>query len=391
MQNQRAVQIIPDDSSNSGREINVDFLVKNKSYKIFFRSYGEPILTENYESFVATALLPAMKVGTNQLIAKGEISPKFVSALSTIQDIYRVWNPSFHRVGLDNIKSVPKASKTEQRVGTFFSGGVDSFYTFLKHKDEITDLILVHGLDMKLHDRTLRDKTSEKLREVALNFGKNLIEIETNIRELLDRYVGWRNFGHGASLAAIGHLLFPHFQRIFIPASHTYAELFPCGTHPVLDPLWSSESLEFVHDGCEATRVKKIALIAQYDIALQSLRVCWKNPNSSYNCGRCEKCLMTMVALKANNALSRCTTFEETLDVKNISKLISDNANTRPFIKENLKALQQNKTDPKLEKALQKILNESQLSRKFRKRFQPFISRLKYRLKSKLSIFTKKA
>ncbi|WP_071516051.1 hypothetical protein [Geitlerinema sp. PCC 9228] len=389
MQNQQTLQILPDDSNNSSREINVDFLVNNKSYKIFFRSYREPILTENYEAFVATGLLPAMKVGTNQLIAKGEISAKFLSNLSTIQDIYCVWNPAFHRVDVENIKSVSKPAATEPRVGTFFSGGVDSFYTFLKRQSEITDLILVHGLDMQLQDCTLREKTSEKLREVAANFGKNLIEIETNIRELLNRYVDWRDFGHGATLAAIGHLLFPHFQRIFIPASHTYAELFPCGTHLVLDPLWSSESLEFVHDGCEATRVEKIALIAKYDIALQSLRVCWRNPNSSYNCGRCEKCLMTMVALKANNALSRCTTFEETLNIKHISKLISDNANTRPFIQENLQALRTNKTDLQLEKALQSLLNEPMFSRKMRRSWRTFTAKLQSKL-AKLLLIAKR-
>jgi predicted PP-loop superfamily ATPase len=389
MQNQQTLQILPDDSNNSSREINVDFLVNNKSYKIFFRSYREPILTGNYEAFVATGLLPAMKVGTNQLIAKGEISAKFLSNLSTIQDIYCVWNPAFHRVDVENIKSVSKPAATEPRVGTFFSGGVDSFYTFLKRQSEITDLILVHGLDMQLQDRTLREKTSEKLREVAANFGKNLIEIETNIRELLNRYVDWRDFGHGATLAAIGHLLFPHFQRIFIPASHTYAELFPCGTHLVLDPLWSSESLEFVHDGCEATRVEKIALIAKYDIALQSLRVCWRNPNSSYNCGRCEKCLMTMVALKANNALSRCTTFEETLNIKHISKLISDNANTRPFIQENLQALRTNKTDLQLEKALQSLLNEPIFSRKMRRSWRTFTAKLQSKL-AKLLLIAKR-
>jgi predicted PP-loop superfamily ATPase len=389
MQNQQTLQILPDDSNNSSREINVDFLVNNKSYKIFFRSYREPILTGNYEAFVATGLLPAMKVGTNQLIAKGEISAKFLSNLSTIQDIYCVWNPAFHRVDVENIKSVSKPAATEPRVGTFFSGGVDSFYTFLKRQSEITDLILVHGLDMQLQDRTLREKTSEKLREVAANFGKNLIEIETNIRELLNRYVDWRDFGHGATLAAIGHLLFPHFQRIFIPASHTYAELFPCGTHLVLDPLWSSESLEFVHDGCEATRVEKIALIAKYDIALQSLRVCWRNPNSSYNCGRCEKCLMTMVALKANNALSRCTTFEETLNIKHISKLISDNANTRPFIQENLQALRTNKTDLQLEKALQSLLNEPMFSRKMRRSWRTFTAKLQSKL-AKLLLIAKR-
>ena len=40
----------------------------------------------------------------------------------------------------------------------------------------------------------------------------------------------------------------------------TYAHLGPLGSHPLLDPLWSSEDVELVHDGCEATRLDKLAL-----------------------------------------------------------------------------------------------------------------------------------
>jgi hypothetical protein len=280
-----------------------------------------------------------MKAGGGQLIAEGEVSQKFLSALATIQDIYCVWDASLHRTEIENVIPIPRTSSTENRVGVFFSGGVDSFYTFLKHQDEITDLIFVHGLDIRLNDTILREKASNKIREVALKFGKNFIEIETNIREILDSYVDWY-LAHGAALAAIGHLLFPTFRRIYIASTHTYANLHPCGTHPVLDHLWSSESLEFVHDGCEATRVKKVSLISRYEIALQSLRVCWKNPNSSYNCGRCEKCLRTMINLKVNNA--HCTTFDNELDLKRVSKITADNENIRLLIliRENMDALE---------------------------------------------------
>jgi len=373
--NQR-MRIVPAETIGQGHSIEAEFHLRDRKHKIFFRSIGDAVLSGNLESFLASAILPCMRLGGGSLLAEGEVSQKFITALSTIQDIYAMWDPSLYRTVIKNAVPIARAGSTEKRVGTFFSGGVDSFYTFLRHKNEITDLIFVHGFDIRLKDAKLREKTSKKIREIALSFGKNVIEIETNLREMFDSYVKWGLLGHGAALAAIGHLLFPMFCRIYIPATHTYAELFRWGSHPILDYLWSSECLEFVHDGCEATRVKKVSLISRYDIALRSLRVCFKNPNSSYNCGRCEKCLRTMINLKVNNALSRCSTFDEELDLRRVSKITAKDENTRAFIRENLDALEQYQGNDELTEVLRKVLNKPQWPRKIERRLKAKVKNL---------------
>lgn len=367
------MRIFTPETINKSHSVEVEYLVNNQRHKVFYRTNGGALLSGNCESFLAGGILPCMKVGGGQLIAEGEISQKLFSASSTIQDIYCSWDTSLHRAKITNVIPLSRSKLIKNRVGTFFSGGVDSFYTLLKHQDEITDLIFVHGLDIRLNDISLREKASKQIREAAASFGKNVIEIETNIREFLDSFVDWGLLGHGAALAAIGHLLCSTFHRIYIPATHTYAELFPWGSHPVLDPLWSSESLQFTHDGCEATRVEKVSLIAKYDIALRTLRVCWENPNSSYNCGRCEKCLRTMINLKVNNALDRCTTFDKELNIKNVLKINTEEESVRAFIKENLNALKDSGANGELERALQKVLNKSRLSHKIKRRLRALV------------------
>jgi hypothetical protein len=357
-------------SSEQGHLIEVEFQVKTKRYQVYFRS-NETVLSENLESFIACALLPCMKAGGGALISKGEVSQQFIASLSTIQDIYCSWNTLLHRVEFRHIMPRPKIRSQEERVGAFFSGGLDSFYTFLKHQDEIEDLIFVHGLDIRLGDTSLRRRTSEMIHKVVSSFGKNVIEIETNIRSFLDSYVNW-GLTHGATLSAIGHLLFPPLSRIYIPATHTYAELLPWGSHPLLDPLWSSETLQFVHDGCEATRIDKAALLSKYDIALQSLRVCWKNPHGAYNCGQCEKCLRTMLNLFVVGALERCTTFDAPLKFKRILALDVTDENTRAFIQQNLKALENIHDDQKV-KALRAVLNRPQWLTKTKKRLHSHV------------------
>jgi hypothetical protein len=363
--NNNTVDLLPTDESREGQSIEFECRINEKKYRLFFRC-TEAVLSGNVESFLAGTILPSMKSGGGNLAVDGEVSRIFLASLSTIQDIYCLWDESLQRVNIQKALAIQRIPSTKKRVGVFFSGGVDSFYTFLKHQDEITDLIFVHGLDIKLTDTPLLSKASKKIREVASAFGVNIIEVETNIRELLDSYVDWGFLGHGATLAAIGHLLYPDFHRIYIAATHTYADLFPWGSHPVLDHLWSSEVLEFVHDGCEATRVKKVALISKHDIALHTLRVCWKNPNSAYNCGQCEKCLRTMVNLKVNDALDRCTTFDCGLDLKRVSKIDIKDENTRSFVRENLKQLEKRQDNEELRKALRTALNRQHWPRKIK-------------------------
>jgi len=282
-------------------------------------------------------------------------SDKLLTGLATIQAIYRTWDPTLTSVDTPGVTRAVREPQGE-RVAAFFSGGVDSFYTLLQNEAEITDLVFVHGLDIPLDAHELRQKSADHVQRVARDFGKGVIEIETNIRRLLDEFVPWGVFGHGSALAAIAHQLDRRVKRILIPASYTYAHLFPWGTHPVLDPHWGSEALTFVHDGCEATRVAKVGRIAASGIALDRLRVCYKNPNGAYNCGECEKCVRTMINLQVNGALERCPAFATPLKLKNVRKMDARRESTRAFVSENLQALRTAGGSGELEVALDQVL-----------------------------------
>ena len=103
--------------------------------------------------------------------------------------------------------------------------------------------------------------------------------------------------------------------------------------------------------GGEATRIDKAALIAKSDAALNFLRVFFEGPHRPYNCGRCEKCIRTMINLHIAGALARCTTFENQLDTKYIEKMMIYNHGVRILIEENLKALENRPEDRKPYKA----------------------------------------
>lgn len=341
--------------------------IQNKSapQEIYFKSKYPIVISAEVEATIT--LLPAMQQGIPKVFLEAELDANFKDGQYTVQNIYKSWHENFTQVNFQHNKatSLPVTSSSETKIkpqtskrhGMFFSGGMDSFYSFLKHHNKITDLIFVHGYDIKLSDYELRAKTSAQLHRVAEQNNVNLIEIETNLRDYLDKYVSWGELGHGAALISIGHLLSKEFESITIPSSYHYGNLFPWGTHPLLDPQWSSSSLAFIHDGCEAKRIDKAKLIATNNLALESLRVCWRNPDSAYNCCKCEKCIRTMINLEIYDALERSAAFPDKLTFEKVRAMPINSHSAREFVLENLKALAQFPEKAELSEALTYAFN----------------------------------
>jgi hypothetical protein len=183
-------------------------------------------------------------------------------------------------------------------------------------------------------------------------------EVKTNLRSFTERRIPYQQI-FGPALAGVGHVLSKHFRKIYIAASEPYSHLIPDGSHPLMDPLWNTEALEFVHDGCEADRMAKVALLATSEVALQALRVCWKNTDGAYNCGRCEKCQRTMIQLHAAGALERCATFTVPLDLRRVARMPIPGLSSRIFAEDNLRYLESRPEFRRLSKALRKALKRS--------------------------------
>jgi hypothetical protein len=343
--------------------------VNEKSHQLKFRVSEGPI-AKGSEPFLAAALFPAMKIG-QPLQVSGTISPKLLTATQTIQEIWHRWFPEYRKIPVQAETGLSDEERQSAEVGAFFSGGVDSFYTLLKHKDEITKIILMHGFDIVLDKTPLRARISKEIYRLARELKKPLIEVETNIFEFANQYDYHRNL-----LPSIGLLLAPQFRKIYIASNVPYNHTFPDSVHPLLDPLWSTEILTFVHDGCEADRIEKIAHISQFDIAIESLRVCFENRDDSYNCGKCEKCLRTMLALRALGIMDRCKTFDQKLDAEAVSHM-KIREQLLPFAEENLRALESSGNNPELAEALRSCIKNykyRELSRLINGNFGEFLA-----------------
>lgn len=354
---------IPNIQSNTRNDMSneVQLTLEGIETPIFFRSSYDLSLNDNVR--LISNLFPCMAKSID-LPAGNNTSSKLLNNLEDIQDILTSWEPALSRVKLHQCEALTTNDRETTGVATFFSGGLDSFYTLVKHKPEITHLIFVHGFDIALTNKKLLKASSDNIKRIAERFGIEVIEVETNLGDAYKSFMKWQ-LAHGAALATIGHLLSNHLSKIYIPSTFTYNDLFPWGSHPILDQLWGTEKLVFKNDGGESTRINKAKLVATEDVALETLRVCYKQVDGKYNCGKCEKCIRTLLNFTAIGSGDKLKSFPNKLTPKMIRKIRMRNEGGHAFILENLNALKSNNGDQKLIKALNFAIVRSRISNFF--------------------------
>lgn len=131
-------------------------------FDLFMRATRGPLAT-GAEPFVHVGLFAAMRLGV-PLHIEGALPVDFLRRLDDIQDILSAWHPTLRKAHID-VEQIEDgvSAPAGAGVGSFFSGGVDSSYTALKHGAELTDLTLVRGFDMPLSDQPLWDVVAPRL------------------------------------------------------------------------------------------------------------------------------------------------------------------------------------------------------------------------------------
>lgn len=286
------------------------------------------------DSMLPVGLMLAMSKGT-ELELNAPVSAKLLRNSETVQDIYQSWFPKkMQRITIRaaerNYRPLQKADLTLST----FTGGVDAFFTLDKHFDSITSLLYVYGFDMPLRDKELRAQMSRHLNDAAEHAGKTLIEGASNLRRFLNPHLSWSKMSHGATLSSFATLLTSHHHRFYFPASYSYADHYPWGSHPLVDPLWSTENLTIIHDGAEASRVQKTRRIAHNVSAQKHLRICFQR-RGEYNCGQCSKCIRTKIALKLEGKLEQFETLDHEIDLDHLKQLGIRSKSDLIFAREN--------------------------------------------------------
>ena len=263
--------------------------------------------------FVCAAVLLAMRL-SEDLDVRAPVSAPLLASAPRIVDLYSSWDPRLYRTRVAaeaGHDPVPRATG----VGSFLSRGVDSLYSAAVPRGlpgPLTHLVFCDRLEPG-HSPPTRAEEMRLAGEAAAALGLPLVVLETNLRELSDPIVGdWEDMA-GAGLAMLATALGGGIGHAVIPSSDGPMTIGPCGTSPLLDPLFSTAEVEIVHD-TPVTRMNKVRWLARErrDL-LPLLKVCFQEDRPD-NCGRCSKCVLTMLCLEAVGALGEATGFPSEVD-----------------------------------------------------------------------------
>ncbi len=260
--------------------------------------------------FLLAFLVPAMSAGT-PLELNLPIDAVTLNNLMEWQEAMVSWFPQ-------TLKVIPIHAPTDtspEALGrpsalTAFSGGVDSNFTARRHTQasnppmfRATQLqagLMVHGFDIPLNQPTVFESALARSRTMLEAFSLKTYYMRTNLRSL-EKVPGcdWEKNAHGIWLAAALSCYEPWFGQVLIPSTYPYPVLrFPWASNPATDPLFSSATTAYWHDGTANSKLMKVQAIAGVPAVQQHIRVCWEGEQLDRNCGKCFKCIATQICFQ---------------------------------------------------------------------------------------------
>ena len=297
------------------------------------------------------------------LRVEGAVSERLLAATRRVMEILHGWCRDYRPVPIE-ADEVRPSETGGRRVATFFSAGVDSFYTALvcggadvPEDRRVSTLIYIEGFDTPVSDTVAHEAALAGVSAAAGELGKELLRVGTNLRLATRRLCDWHYY-HGSLLAAAALGAAGAFRRVYFPSTYSTRAPLPHGSHPDLDPLWSTEALEFVHHGAEMLRTEKvISRISRSPTALKYLRFCNRDHPGQYNCGHCVVCVRTRINLAIAGVLDQCQTVSGPLDYREITRMQFEGVGGRLLAQDNLQAAIARGADPRLIEAIRFTLS----------------------------------
>ncbi len=276
------------------------------------------------ESFVLAAVPIAQHAGEERVFIDDEVCPLLVERLKGAQLLQSQWH------------GIPRPCRIEARAftplmpsrggaGVLLSGGADSLFTLLHNHDRFpvghprryTHGLLINGFDLDVPNlaggHTIFDRFLPQLQPVAVEMGITLLPVWNNARAIDPSLGLYEKFHFGALLSSAAHVFTGAIARFGISSDNTWEYLGHRGSHPLLMSTFTSSALDCDYEGASISRMDKIRRLVQSDAMMRILRVCYtvgQIPEGQLNCGRCRKCVITLMEILAAGGLDRALSFD---------------------------------------------------------------------------------
>jgi len=266
----------------------------------------------------------------------GSVSRKALRNVQIFQEAWACMLPEeYHICELRPLKIAapsPLVGIKKDRSVSAFSSGLDATFLAIRQSRSeswsypLRSCVMVQGFDVHFDNDGDFERLARRVEPFLNSIKLKCYHVKTNIRkyELQD----WEH-SFAAQLAGVLHLFYHSNTSALIGSAKPYNSLiFPWGSTPATDYLLSGDGLEIIHDGAGFSRTEKAAVVADHQVGLKSIKVCWQGGDQAKNCGKCEKCIRTRLNFKAvgiDDVPCFDNSFEdsmiEKLDVRSYSQL----------------------------------------------------------------------
>ena len=283
------------------------------------KANGYMLADDSYDAFVLVPLWLAM-LHNQTLHIRGKISKRLYQNIKwyvqkILCDFYDALSPV--KIIVDGLTANDKCGKI---VGAGISCGVDSLSTiydhFIREDDPDYRINALFYFDCGVLGQF--GVSEDKMRELNLNrcdiakqvaneIGLPCYHLKSNVDKFraLEDLTKVGPFLRFSCALSLGKAL----SRYYVSSDKTYNQIksFAKFFHnklmtgfceSYLVPLIQTERTDLILDGCQYRRVDKLKKIVDWDIAQKYLNVCWRYTPDGSNCGRCLKCLRTLLPLE---------------------------------------------------------------------------------------------
>ncbi|MHA1664238.1 MAG: hypothetical protein ACTSVW_00170 [Candidatus Njordarchaeales archaeon] len=240
-----------------------------------------------------------------------ELDRSYFKSLNAIKFTFKRWYPKFPFSTRIHIKKMVSNEFSHRKLALLFSGGVDSLTSYIWHKREKPNLIMIWGTDVPINQEKFWKNVKNEYETFAKREGVEINFVQTNLRRFINErplnvefgrfLVGgwWGGFQHGISSLSIYAPLtvVKKIGTLLIASTHSPQYKYPWGSHWLIDNKVRWANTRVIHDSYKLTRHEKIKNILKSYLkeGKVRLRVCYSQ-FQKLNCGRCEKCCRTITS-----------------------------------------------------------------------------------------------
>lgn len=308
--------------TNEYAEIAFELSLGDKRENLWYRvkpEHGQYLCDDRADSFIVTFFAFAMERGLN-LRSAYPVSQKLWYQLTTqVMPQLAVTSKGLGQEIEIFAEKVTEPYPGSRGVGTGMSCGVDSFATLYEYTElcDLPEYRLTHltHFNVGAHhgqtgtfdaglQRKLYQKDVAMVQKFCDTYGYQLVAVDSNLTEVLDRFWGYVPFSATHTYRNVGTVLL--LQKLFSKYYYSPAynlDHFICklgedtaAYEKYLLPNLCTETTSFYNSNRSWTREEKLKRIAQFPQSYDWLKVCVK---SDTNCCKCVKCMRTILGLEA--------------------------------------------------------------------------------------------